>query len=116
MERKIVADHLQKALDFAIDEYGEQACRNGLCFAVNQMRSRGYLTKEEHQALLGVIDELMWEWGRRCGCPGGFLVYLWSGIVIQQNLLLPRTSEVFPLWRQAYEDKIEELKTGVHHG
>ena len=24
--------------------------------------------------------------------------------------------QIFPIWRQVYEDKIKELETGVHHG
>lgn len=118
MNKMTLANLLQRALDYASNHYGEEACRNGLCMAVSQMRARGYLTKEECHVLHDVIEDLVDEWGQRCMCRGKDFAYLWVGIAIYHSIdhSKARTAQLFPLWRQAYEDKIKELKTGTHHG
>lgn len=115
MDRVTLANLLQRALDFAVHHEGMMVCKNGLCWTVERMRSWGYLTQEERWALLSVIKEVVMEWQQRCEPQDRNFPYLWVGIVVSQGIS-PRVDEIFPLWCQAYEDKIKELKTGVHHG
>lgn len=115
MDRVTVAKLLQRALDYAVSHQGENACRNGLCMTAEHMRARGYFTKEERDALHAVIEELLDEWRRGCGLPDKGFAYLWVGILRRRGIP-PATEQIFPIWRQVYEDKIKELETGVHHG
>lgn len=115
MDRVAVAKLLQRALDYAVSHYGEHACRYGLCLVVEHMRELGYFSKEERDALHVVIEELLDEWRQGCRLPDEGFVYLWVGILRRRGIP-PATEQIFPHWRQAYEDKIEELETGVHHG
>lgn len=118
MDRKDVANLLQKALDFATDLYDKMACRYGLCSVIYRMLKEGQITKEEYCTLNDVVEELLKESKQRLGRPDDDYVFLWVGIARYHNFSLtePQTEKIFPLWRQAYEDRIKELETGVHHG
>lgn len=115
MDRVTVAKLLQRALDYAILCFGESACKYGLCIAVDQMRQKGYFTKVERDALHEVINDLLDEWQQRCADQDRNFLYLWVGIAVHHNMTY-LTEQIFPVWRQVYEDKIKELETGVHHG
>ena len=115
MDRKIVAKLLQRALDYAIFHVGESACKYGLCIAVDQMRQEGYFAEEERSILHEVINDLLDEWQQRCADQARNITYLWVGIAVYHNMT-NLTEQIFPVWRQVYEDKIKELKTGVQHG
>ena len=115
MDNLTVAKLLQRALDYAILHYGKSACKNGLCMVVKEMGTKGYFKKEERSTLYLVIDELLAEWHHRCELKDTGFSYLWVGIHKCRGIS-SLTAEIFPLWCQAYEDKIKELKTGVRHG
>ena len=115
MNNQIVAELLQRALDYAVRNYGKSACKNGLCMVVNEMKTKGYFSKEESNALYLVIDELLAEWQHQCELKDRGFAYLWVGIHKYYGII-SLTTEIFPHWYQVYADKIEELKTGVHHG
>ena len=115
MDNLTVAKLLQRALDYAVRDYGKSACKNGLCMIVREMKTKGYFSKEESNALYLAIDELLVEWRHRCELKDKGFSYLWVGIHKCRGIS-SLTTEIFPLWCQAYEDKIKELKTGVHRG
>lgn len=115
MDKKTVAKLLQRALDYAILHYGESACKYGLCLAVDRMRHKDYLTKVECYVLHEVINDLLDEWQQRCADQDRNFAFLWVGIAVYHNMT-HLTEQIFPIWRQVYEDKIKELETGVHHG
>lgn len=115
MDKKTVAKLLQRALDYAILHFGESACKCGLCIVVDHMRQEGYFTKVERDVLHEVINDLLDEWQQRCADQDRNIAYLWVGIAVHHNTTV-FAEQIFPIWRQVYEDKIKELETGVHHG